>query len=64
MRIDEKQEKFDLSDHDVMEIVLKIKEERKECRENEWITKEYYKTDRKALENFWKKAVQKSGYQR
>ena len=53
MQIDEKQEKFDLSDHNLIETTLKM-----DCdhinyqRRGEWENIEYYKTDEKSIHSF------------
>ena len=52
MEIDEKQYKFDLTDHNLMEIHLNIGNEKRKCNRKTWITREYYKTDKKSLEKY------------
>ena len=53
MQIDEKQEKFDLSDHNLIETTLKM-----DCdhinyqRRGEWENIEYYKTDEQSIHSF------------
>lgn len=49
MKTAKKTETYDLSDHNLMEILLKVKEERQEYKKNEWIVREYNKTNRKSL---------------
>ena len=52
MEIDEKQYKFDLTDHNLMEIHLNIGNEKRKFNRKTWITREYYKTDKKSLEKY------------
>ena len=59
MTIDEEQEKFDLSDHNLLEIYVTAGPVRKRYNRNKWITREYYKTD-KASPMIYEQYVQNS----
>ena len=49
MKIDEEQEKMDISDHNLIEIHLEVEQVKKVFNQKNWITREYYKTDRDLL---------------
>lgn len=51
MRIDEDQDIIDISDHNLIEIEIEAKHKRA-CKSKEWITREFYKTDKDSLERF------------
>ena len=51
MEIDDKKEVYDLSDHNLIEAVFKVKEGIKDFKKD-WIVREYYKTDQEALSKF------------
>ncbi len=59
MKIDEGKEKYDLSNHSLLEIEFKINEELKEYKKQDWIMREYYKTDRISLDKFRGKLEEK-----
>ena len=49
MIIDEDQELMDLSHHNLIEIQMEAACERKNYNSKDWITRDYYKTDKKSL---------------
>ena len=50
MNIDEKQEKFDLSDHNLIEISLKLNDTN--YLRGKWEEKQYYKLDDESLDKY------------
>ena len=51
MNIDEKQEKFDLSDHNLIEISLKLNDTNY-LRRGRWLEKHYYRLDDESLNEY------------
>lgn len=59
MEIDEEKQYFDLSDHNLLKVILERKDERSKIKGRErWEIHEYYKTDKCSLEGY-KKDVEK-----
>ena len=54
MEIDEQQTKFDLTDHNLIEVRLRREGQRRNNTKNQWLTREYYKTDEDTLSKFKK----------
>lgn len=53
MRIDE-EEVYDLSHNNLTEGALRVQEEKRECKKNGWIEREYFRADKPSLEIFRK----------
>lgn len=55
MKIDEGQEKFDLTDHNLIEIGIRVRKGINRYNGKTWITREYYKTDEVAMKVYREK---------
>ena len=52
MKIDEENEQFDISDHNQVEIYMDIKRNKKAYKGEEWVVREYYKTDKDSMQRY------------
>lgn len=58
MEIDEDQEKFDLSDHNLIEVYIRAGQGGKRYNRRTWITREYYKTDEESMKVYGERLME------